>query len=66
MLCYFRAQKHDVRFGLANVGGVELDDPEGLLGGTSDDGKHVKLASVDDIDRTRFAGWLAAVIAHRS
>lgn len=65
MFAYFRSQKNDVRFGLAYVKGVDLDDPEGVLGGTGQDGKHVKYASVKDIDGPRVASWLRSVAARR-
>lgn len=63
MLTYFRAQKHDVRFGLA-AAGVALDDPNGVLFGTSE-GKHVRLVTAADIDAPRIAGWVRAVAASR-
>ena len=64
MLTYFRAQKHDVRFGLA-AAGVALDDPNGVLFGTSE-GKHVRLVTAADIDAPRIAGWVRAVAASRT
>lgn len=66
MLCYFRAQKTYVRFGLAP--GATLDDPDGVLYG-SGDGKHLKLASKKDLDPKRqkqVTGWVRAVAATRS
>jgi len=65
MLAYFRAQKHDVRFGLAYVTGLALPDPEGRLEGTGSDGKHVKLTSPAQIDPARFAEWLKTAAAAR-
>ena len=64
MLTYFRAQKHDVRFGLA-AAGVELDDPNGVLFGSSD-GKHVRLVTAAEIDAPRIAGWVRAVASSRT
>jgi hypothetical protein len=65
MLTYFRAQKANVRFGLAFVGGVELPDPDGRLEGTGADGKHVKLASPSDVDAALFTRWLKTAAVAR-
>jgi hypothetical protein len=65
MFTYFRAQKANVRFGLAYVAGVELPDPDGRLEGTGADGKHVKLASPSEIDPALFTRWLKAAAAAR-
>ncbi|HEY2850924.1 MAG TPA: hypothetical protein VGI97_13675, partial [Gemmatimonadaceae bacterium] len=64
MLTYFRVQKYDVRFGLA-AAGIELDDPHGVLFGSSD-GKHVRLVNAAQIDAPRIAGWVRAVAAIRT
>jgi hypothetical protein len=66
MLCYFRSQKNDVRFGLSYVKGVELDDPDGRFYGSSEDGRHVKFKTAKEIDPTRVAGWLRALAASRA
>jgi hypothetical protein len=66
MLTYFRAQKHDVRFGLAFAGGVALPDPDGRLESTGSDGKHIKLTSPSQIDAALFARWLEVAKAARS
>ena len=61
MLCYFRVQKAYIRFGLAP--GAALDDPEGVLYG-SGDGKHLKVASMKDLDPKRqkqMTGWVKSV-----
>jgi hypothetical protein len=63
VLTYFRAQKHDVRFGLNFAGVVDLPDPDGRLEGTSSDGKHVKLTSPSQIDPALFARWLEVAAA---
>lgn len=66
MLCYFRVQKTYVRFGLAP--GATLADPDGVLYG-SGDGKHLKLASMKDLDPKRqkqVTGWVKAVAGARS
>jgi hypothetical protein len=64
MLTYFRAQKHDVRFGLA-AAGIALDDPNGVLFGSSE-GKHVRLVTAADIDAPRIASWVRAVAETRT
>jgi hypothetical protein len=66
MLCYFRVQKTYVRFGLAP--GATLEDPDGVLYG-SGDGKHLKLASMQDLDPKRqkqVTGWVKAVAGARA
>lgn len=66
MLCYFRVQKAYVRFGLAP--GATLADPDGVLYG-SGDGKHLKLASMKDLDPRRqkqVTGWVKAVAGARA
>lgn len=48
LLCYFKAFKSHVNFGFFR--GAELDDPEGLLEGTAESMRHVKLKSLDQIN----------------
>jgi len=53
---YIKAFKSAVNFGFWR--GVDLDDPQGLLQGTGDKMRHVKLASVDDIDEDQLARFV--------
>jgi hypothetical protein len=46
--CYMKAFKNSVNFGFWR--GVELDDPHGLLEGSGQKMRHVKLTGIDDID----------------
>ena len=46
--CYMKAFKNSVNFGFWR--GVDLEDPVGLLQGTGEKMRHVKLAGVDDVD----------------
>jgi len=38
--------------------GVELDDPAGLLVGSGEKMRHVRLESVDDVDEAAFAAFV--------
>ncbi|MEP6862429.1 MAG: hypothetical protein ABJE66_17525 [Deltaproteobacteria bacterium] len=53
-----------MRFGMA-AAGVEVDDPHGVLYGSSD-GKHVRFVNAAQIDSPRIASWLRTVIATRN
>ena len=55
-LCYIKAFRNSVNFGFWR--GVDLEDPQGLLQGSGEKMRHVKLTSVDDIDQTAFAGFV--------
>jgi hypothetical protein len=48
LLCYFKAFKTHVNFGFFR--GAELDDPDGLLEGTGEKMRHVKLKSLEDVN----------------
>lgn len=48
LLCYFKAFKTHVNFGFFR--GAELDDPHGLLEGTGEKMRHVKLKSLEDVN----------------
>ena len=50
---YMKAFKSSVNFGFWR--GIDLDDPKGLLQGSGDKMRHVKLSSTDDIDTAAFA-----------
>lgn len=53
LVCYVTAKQGYVRLGFYQR--AAFDDPEGRLAGSM---PHVKLRSVDEIDRVRFAGWI--------
>jgi hypothetical protein len=56
--CYIKAFSKYVNFGFWR--GVDLDDPLGLLEGTGDKMRHVKLTSVKDIRKKAFQEYLRA------
>jgi hypothetical protein len=58
---YVKAFKHSVNFGFWR--GTELDDPHGLLEGTGEKMRHVKLTGVDDIDDEAFADFVRQAVA---
>ena len=47
--CFIKAHKKHVNFGFWR--GVQLDDPRGYLQGTGEKMRHVKITSIDDMDR---------------
>ena len=59
--CYFKAFKSSLNFGFWR--GADLDDPKGLLGGTGDKMRHVKLTGVDGIDEDAFASFVRQAVA---
>ena len=60
-LAYVRAFKQAVNFGFWR--GVALDDPKGLLQGTGAKMRHVKLASLDDVDAEALAAFVRQAVA---
>jgi hypothetical protein len=56
LLCYVRAQAGYVRFGFYDHARA-MEDPGGRLEGGGN-GKHVKIAALQEVDRDRFASWL--------
>jgi hypothetical protein len=58
LLCYLRAQAGYVRFGFYDHAKA-MDDPGGRLEGGGN-GRHVKIATVGEIDHPRFASWVRA------
>ena len=58
--CYMKAFKNSVNFGFWR--GVELDDPKGLLQGTGDKMRHVKLTGMDDVDKAELAGFVRQAV----
>ncbi len=61
LLCYFRAFGGHVSFGFYDHRDA-LEDPEGLLEGTGK-GAHIKLRYLDDVNPTRFEGWVRTIAA---
>lgn len=53
---YIKAFKNSVNFGFWR--GVELNDPKGLLQGSGDKMRHVKITSTDDIDAAAFSDFV--------
>jgi hypothetical protein len=60
-IAYAKAFPRAVNFGLWR--GTELDDPDGRLVGDGDRMRHVKLASIDDVDRELFGRWVRDAVA---
>jgi hypothetical protein len=53
---YIKAFKNSVNFGFWR--GVDINDPFGLLGGSGDKMRHVKLASLEDINEEAFKDYI--------
>ena len=53
---YIKAFKNSVNFGFWR--GVDLDDPQGILEGSGEKMRHVKLSSLDDIDEQAFSDFI--------
>ena len=58
---YMKAFKNSVNFGFWR--GIDLDDPQGLLQGTGEKMRHVKLAGLEDIDDEAFAAYVQQAVA---
>ncbi len=58
---YIRAFKNSVNFGFWR--GVDLADPHGLLEGTGDKMRHIKIRSTEDIDEAAFADFVRQALA---
>jgi hypothetical protein len=54
--CYMKAFKNSVNLGFWR--GVELEDPKGLLQGTGEKMRHVKLTGDDDVDEAALARFV--------
>lgn len=57
---YIKAFKNSINFGFWR--GVDIADPKGLLQGTGDKMRHVKLNSTDDIDEMAFADFVQQAV----
>lgn len=55
-LCYFKAGKAHINFGFFR--GSELSDPQGIVEGTGDSMRHVKIKSLDSIPREALAALI--------
>lgn len=58
---YFKALKESINFGFWR--GADLDDPRGLLEGTGDKMRHVKIRSLDDLQEDALAGFVRQAVA---
>jgi hypothetical protein len=58
---YMKAFKNAVNFGFWR--GVDLEDPDGLLEGTGDRMRHLKLSSLDDVKPQVFAAFVRQAAA---
>lgn len=58
--CYIKAFKNQVNFGLWR--GAQLDDPGGLLQGSGEKMRHVKVATMDQIRRDAFQGYVRQAV----
>jgi hypothetical protein len=58
--CYMKAFENSVNFGFWR--GVELEDPKGLLQGTGEKMRHVKLTGIDDVDEAALAGFVRQAV----
>jgi hypothetical protein len=57
---YIKAFKNSVNFGFWR--GVDLDDPQGILEGSGEKMRHVKLSSLDDIDEQAFSDFIQQAV----
>ena len=57
---YIKAFKSAVNFGFWR--GVDIEDPEGLLQGSGDKMRHVKLTGMADIDEKALAGFVSQAL----
>lgn len=60
-VCYLKAASQHLTFGFWK--GASLDDPSGRLESTGQVMAHVKLRTIDDVDRATFARWIEQAIA---
>ena len=58
--CYIKAFKNNVNFGFWR--GVDLEDPKGLLQGSGEKMRHIKLTSVDDINEKAFSNLVRQAV----
>ena len=58
--CYIKAFKDSVNFGFWR--GIDIDDPSGLLQGTGEKMRHVKLTSLSDVNESVFSGFVKQAV----
>lgn len=58
--CYIKAFKNSVNFGFWR--GVDIDDPQGLLQGSGEKMRHVKLIGLDDVDTEAFDAFVKQAV----
>lgn len=56
---YFRTTKKHVTFGFYNID--QLEDPDGLLEGSGNTLRHIKIKKLEDINQPLIKKWLKAV-----
>ncbi|MEJ2010699.1 MAG: DUF1801 domain-containing protein [Anaerolineales bacterium] len=57
---YFKAFKNTVNFGFWR--GADLEDPQGLLEGSGEKMRHVKLGKVEEVDRELLTGFVRQAV----
>jgi hypothetical protein len=60
-LAYIKAFKSSVNFGFWR--GVDIDDPGGLLQGSGEKMRHVKLTNLDDVDQGAFTDFVKQAVS---
>jgi hypothetical protein len=58
---YIKAFKKNINFGFWR--GVQLEDPKGLLSGTGEKMRHVKIHSVDEMDRDALGAFVKQAVS---
>jgi hypothetical protein len=58
--CYFKAFKNSINLGFWR--GIDIEDPKGLLEGSGDKMRHVKIRSIDDVDEEQFADFVRQAV----
>jgi hypothetical protein len=58
--CYIKAFKSSVNFGFWR--GVDLDDPLGLLEGSGEKMRHVKITQASEIDKKTFTAYIKQAV----
>jgi hypothetical protein len=57
---YIRAFERTVNLGFWR--GIDLSDPKGLLEGTGDRMRHMKIESAEDVDKAQFTAWVQEAV----
>jgi hypothetical protein len=58
--CYIKAFKKSVNFGFWR--GIDINDPSGLLQGTGEKMRHVKLTSLSNVNESVFSGFVKQAV----